>query len=151
MSKVLAICISKHKGTLKNEVSEANFIEEFGIEGDAHAGKWHRQVSLLAFEKIDDFRNKGGNVDFRAFGENLVVDAIELHKLPVGQQLQVGEVLLEVTQIGKECHDKCAIYYQVGECIMPKNGIFTRVLKGGKVKVGDQCTLIDSGKKILSL
>ena len=117
MSKVLAICISKHKGTLKNEVSEANFIEEFGIEGDAHAGKWHRQVSLLAFEKIDDFRNKGGNVDFGAFGENLVVDGIEL----------------------------------VGECIMPKNGIFTRVLKGGKVKVGDQCTLIDSGKKILSL
>ena len=151
MSKVLAICISKHKGTLKNEVSEANFIEEFGIEGDAHAGKWHRQVSLLAFEKIDDFRNKGGNVDFGAFGENLVVDGIELHKLPVGQQLQVGEVLLEVTQIGKECHDKCAIYYQVGECIMPKNGIFTRVLKGGKVKVGDQCTLRDSGKKILSL
>ena len=151
MSKVLAICISKHKGTLKNEVSEANFIEEFGIEGDAHAGKWHRQVSLLAFEKIDYFRNKGGNVDFGAFGENLVVDVIELHKLPVGQQLQVGEVLLEVTQIGKECHDKCAIYYQVGECIMPKNGIFTRVLKGGKVKVGDQCTLIDSGKKILSL
>ena len=151
MSKVLAICISKHKGTLKNEVSEANFIEEFGIEGDAHAGKWHRQVSLLAFEKIDDFRNKGGNVDFGAFGENLVVDGIKLHKLPVGQQLQVGEVLLEVTQIGKECHDKCAIYYQVGECIMPKNGIFTRVLKGGKVKVGDQCTLIDSGKKILSL
>ena len=151
MSKVLAICISKHKGTLKNEVSEANFIGEFGIEGDAHAGKWHRQVSLLAFEKIDDFRNKGGNVDFGAFGENLVVDGIELHKLPVGQQLQVGEVLLEVTQIGKECHDKCAIYYQVGECIMPKNGIFTRVLKGGKVKVGDQCTLIDSGKKILSL
>ena len=109
MSKVLAICISKHKGALKNEVSEANFIEEFGIEGDAHAGKWHRQVSLLAFEKIDDFRNKGGNVDFGAFGENLVVDGIELHKLPVGQQLQVGEVLLEVTQIGKECHDKCAI------------------------------------------
>ena len=102
MRKVLAICISKHKGTLKNEVSEANFIEEFGIEGDAHAGKWHRQVSLLAFEKIDDFRNKGGNVDFGAFGENLVVDGIELHKLPVGQQLQVGEVLLEVTQIGKE-------------------------------------------------
>ena len=151
MSKVLAICISKHKGTLKNEVSEANFIEEFGIEGDAHAGKWHRQVSLLALEKIEDFRSKGGNVDFGAFGENLVVDGIELHKLPVGQQLQVGEVLLEVTQIGKECHDKCAIYYQVGECIMPKNGIFTRVLKGGKVKVGDQCTLIDSGKKILSL
>ena len=141
MSKVLAICTSKHKGTLKYEVEEANFIEEFGIEGDAHAGKWHRQVSLLAFEKIDEFRNKGGNVDFGAFGENLVVDGIELNKLPVGQRLTVGEVLLEVTQIGKECHDKCAIYYQVGECIMPKNGIFTKVLNGGNVKVGDECSL----------
>ena len=151
MGKVLAICISKHKGTLKNEVNEANFIEEFGIEGDAHAGKWHRQVSLLAFEKIDDFRKKGGDVDFGAFGENLVVEGFELHKLPVGQKIQVGEVLLEVTQIGKECHDKCAIYYQVGECIMPKNGIFTRVLKGGKVKVGDECTLVDGGKKVFTL
>lgn len=151
MSKVLAICTSKHKGTLKNEVNEANFIEEFGIEGDAHAGKWHRQVSLLAFEKIDNFRNKGGNVDFGAFGENLVVDGIELHKLAVGQRLTVGEILLEVTQIGKECHDKCAIYYQVGECIMPKNGIFTRVLKGGKVKVGDECILLDSDKIVFTL
>ena len=118
MGKVIAICTSKHKGTLKNEVSEANFIEEFGIEGDAHAGKWHRQVSLLALEKIEDFRNKGGNVDFGAFGENLVIEGFELNKLPVGQRLTIGEeVLLEVTQIGKECHDKCAIYYQVGECI----------------------------------
>ena len=142
MSKVLVICISKHKGTLKNEVSEANFIEEFGIEGDAHAGKWHRQVSLLAFEKIDDFRNKGGNVDFGAFGENLVVDGIELHKLPVGQQLQVGEVLLEVTQIGKECHDKCAIYYQVGRCIMPAYGIFTKVLNGGEITLGEEVELL---------
>lgn len=151
MSKVLAICTSKHKGTLKNEVEEANFIKEFGIEGDAHAGKWHRQVSLLAFEKIDEFRNKGGDVDFGAFGENLVIDEIELNKLPVGQRLTVGEVLLEVTQIGKECHDKCAIYYQVGECIMPKNGIFTRVLQGGKVRVGDECNLINMEKKVLSL
>lgn len=151
MCKVLAICTSKHKGTLKNEVNEANFIEEFGIEGDAHAGKWHRQVSLLAFEKIDEFRKKGGNVDFGAFGENLVIEGIELSKLPVGQRITVGdEVLLEVTQIGKECHDKCAIYYQVGECIMPKNGIFTRVLKGGKVKVGDECKLIGD-KKVFTL
>ena len=151
MCKVLAICISKHKGTLKNEVNEAKFIEEFGIEGDAHAGKWHRQVSLLAFEKIDEFRKKGGDVDFGAFGENLVIEGIELNKLPVGQRITVGEeVLLEVTQIGKECHDKCAIYYQVGECIMPKNGIFTRVLKGGKVKVGDECKLIGD-KKVFTL
>lgn len=147
MCKVLAVCTSKHKGTLKKEVNEANFIEDFGIEGDAHAGKWHRQVSLLAFEKIDEFRKKGGNVDFGAFGENLVVEGIELNKLPIGQKLEVGEVLLEVTQIGKKCHDKCAIYYQVGECIMPKNGIFTKVLRGGKIKVGDNCTLLENEKR----
>ena len=142
MGKVLAICISEKKGTLKNEISEAKFIEDFGIENDAHAGKWHRQVSLLEFNKIDEFRKKGANVDFGAFGENLVVEGIELHTLPIGQLIQIGDVLLEVTQIGKKCHDKCQIYYQVGECIMPKNGIFTKVLKGGSVKVGDGCNLI---------
>ena len=152
MGRIVNVCISEKKGTQKHPIDEGEFIVEFGLKGDAHAGKWHRQVSLLALEKIEDFRNKGGNVDFGAFGENLVIEGFELNKLPVGQRLTVGDdVLLEVTQIGKECHDKCAIYYQVGECIMPKNGIFTRVLKGGKVKVGDQCTLIDSGKKILSL
>lgn len=151
MCKVLAICTSKHKGTLKKEINDANFIEDFGIEGDAHAGKWHRQVSLLAFEKIDEFRKKGGNVDFGAFGENLVIEGIELNKLPIGQKLEVGEVLLEVTQIGKECHDKCAIYYQVGECIMPKNGIFTKVLRGGKVKVGDKCNLLENEKRTFTL
>lgn len=142
MGKVLAICISEKKGTLKNEISEAKFIEDFGIENDAHAGKWHRQVSLLEFNKIDEFRKKGANVDFGAFGENLVVEGIELHTLPIGQLIQIGDVLLEVTQIGKKCHDKCQIYYQVGECIMPKNGIFTKVLKGGSVKIGDECNLI---------
>ena len=142
MSKILAICTSKHKGTLKNEVEEANFIEEFGIEGDAHAGKWHRQVSLLAFEKIEDFRADGGNVDFGAFGENLVVDGIELNKLPIGQKIKIGEVLLEVTQIGKKCHDKCAIYYQVGRCIMPAYGIFTKVLNGGEITLGEEVELL---------
>ena len=151
MCKVLAVCTSKHQGTLKNEVNEAIFIEDFGIEGDAHAGKWHRQVSLLAFEKIDEFRKKGGNVDFGAFGENLVVEGFELNKLPIGQKIEVGEVLLEVTQIGKECHDKCAIYYQVGECIMPSNGIFTKVLRGGKVKIGDKCTLLENEKRTFTL
>ena len=141
MSKVRAICISEKKGTAKVQVPKAEFIEDFGIKGDAHAGKWHRQVSLLAFEKIEDFRADGGNVDFGAFGENLVVDGIELNKLPIGQKIKIGEVLLEVTQIGKKCHDKCQIYYQVGECIMPKNGIFTKVLNGGNVKVGDECSL----------
>ncbi|MGL4912201.1 MAG: MOSC domain-containing protein [Romboutsia sp.] len=145
MTKILAICISEKKGTLKNEVSKATFIEDFGIENDAHAGKWHRQVSLLGFEKIDDFRKKGATVDFGAFGENLVVEGIELNKLPIGQIIQVGEVILEVTQIGKECHDRCAIYYQVGDCIMPKNGIFTKVIKGGEVSVGQECKLVDMG------
>ena len=142
MGEILSICISEKRGTLKNEISEANFIEDFGIENDAHAGKWHRQVSLLGFEKIDAFRKKGANVDFGAFGENLVVEGIELEKLPIGQKIKIGDVLLEVTQIGKKCHDKCQIYYQVGECIMPKNGIFTKVLSGGKVKIGDKCELV---------
>lgn len=143
MNKLIAICISEKKGTSKTMIEEANVIEDFGIENDAHAGKWHRQVSLLALEKIEDFRNKGAKVDFGAFGENLVVEGIELNKLPIGQKIKVGEIELEVTQIGKKCHDKCAIYYQVGQCIMPSNGIFTKVLKGGKVKVGDECVLLD--------
>ena len=151
MGKILALCISEKKGTLKTEINEANFIEDFGIENDAHAGKWHRQVSLLEFNKIDEFRKKGANVDFGAFGENIVLEGIELHTLPIGQLIKIGDVLLEVTQIGKKCHDKCQIYYQVGECIMPKNGIFTKVLKGGKVKVGDEATLVKNDKKILSL
>ena len=141
MNKLIAICISEKKGTSKTMIEEANVIEDFGIENDAHAGKWHRQVSLLALEKIEAFRNTGATVDFGAFGENLVVEGIELNKLPIGQKIKVGEIELEVTQIGKKCHDKCAIYYQVGQCIMPSNGIFTKVLKGGKVKVGDECVL----------
>lgn len=142
MGRVLGICISEKKGTLKTEISEAKFIEDFGIENDAHAGKWHRQVSLLEFNKIDEFRKKGANVDFGAFGENLVIEGIELHKLPIGKKIKIGEVFLEVTQIGKKCHDKCQIYYQVGECIMPKNGIFTKVLNSGTVKVGDECFIV---------
>ena len=151
MGKILALCISEKKGTLKTEINEANFIEDFGIENDAHAGKWHRQVSLLEFNKIDEFRKKGANVDFGAFGENIVLEGIELHTLPIGQLIKIGDVLLEVTQIGKKCHDKCQIYYQVGECIMPKNGIFTKVLKGGKVKVGDECSLVKSNKMVINL
>lgn len=151
MGKILALCISEKKGTLKTEINEANFIEDFGIENDAHAGKWHRQVSLLEFNKIDEFRKKGANVDFGAFGENIVLEGIEPHTLPIGQLIKIGDVLLEVTQIGKKCHDKCQIYYQVGECIMPKNGIFTKVLKGGKVKVGDECSLVKSDKMVINL
>ena len=143
MGKVHAICISEKKGTQKSFIEEATFIENFGIENDAHAGKWHRQVSLLAYEKIADFNSRGAEVKDGAFGENLVVSGIKLNELPVGQKIQVGETLLEVTQIGKECHTRCAIYYRVGQCIMPKNGIFTRVLKGGNIKVGDSVVLIE--------
>lgn len=142
MNKVIAICVSEKKGTSKSMIDEAIVIKDFGIKNDAHAGKWHRQVSLLALEKIEDFRSKGAKVDFGAFGENLVVEGIELNKLPIGQKLKIGEIELEVTQIGKKCHDKCEIYYQVGQCIMPSNGIFTKVLKGGKIKVGDEFILL---------
>lgn len=151
MSKIIAICKSEKKGTAKQMVDEANLIEDFGIEGDAHAGKWHRQVSLLALEKIEDFNAKGGDVNFGDFGENLVISGIELNKLPIGQRILVGETELELTQIGKQCHDKCEIFYRVGQCIMPTNGVFTKVIKGGKVKVGDEVILIEAEKKTLSL
>jgi MOSC domain-containing protein YiiM len=143
MSKILAICTSKKKGTEKHEMQEAEFRVDHGIVGDAHAGNWHRQVSLLSFEKIEDFRRKGGKVDFGAFGENIVVEGIDLSKLPIGTKLRLGPVLMEVTQIGKVCHDRCHIYYTVGDCIMPREGIFAKVLEGGRVKVGEIIQVIE--------
>lgn len=134
----MAICISEKKGTQKSRIESANLIEEFGIEKDAHAGKWHRQVSLLSYETIEAFKARGAEVKDGAFGENLVVSGIDLIHLPVGTRLRSGEVLLEVTQIGKECHSHCEIYKKMGECIMPTNGIFTRVLHGGTLKAGDE-------------
>ncbi|PNV60763.1 MOSC domain-containing protein [Clostridium sp. chh4-2] len=138
MGKIMAICISEKKGTQKSRIESANLIEEFGIEKDAHAGKWHRQVSLLSYETIEAFKARGAEVKDGAFGENLVVSGIDLIHLPVGTRLRSGEVLLEVTQIGKECHSHCEIYKKMGECIMPTNGIFTRVLHGGTLKAGDE-------------
>lgn len=135
--KVLAVCISEKKGVQKTQVEEVTLVEDFGIEKDAHAGKWHRQVSLLSFEKIEAFRAKGAEVDFGAFGENLVVEGFDLSQIPVGTQFRIGEALLELTQIGKECHSHCAIYKVMGDCIMPREGVFTKVLKGGVVKPGD--------------
>jgi MOSC domain-containing protein YiiM len=137
MGIILAICTSEKKGTAKQMINEAEFKVDHGIVGDAHAGNWHRQISLLSFEKIEDFRSRGGEVDFGAFGENVVVEGIDLSKLPVGTKLAIGDILLEVTQIGKVCHDRCHIFYTVGDCIMPREGIFTKVLKGGIVKVGN--------------
>lgn len=150
MGVILALCTSEKKGTLKSEVKEVVLIENHGIEGDAHAGKWHRQVSLLAFDKIDEFRKKGANVDFGAFGENLVVEGIDLDNASIGDLIEFEDVVLEITQKGKKCHDKCAIFYQVGECIMPKNGVFTRVIKGGTLKVKDKCIIIKN-KQLISL
>ena len=141
MGKVLAVCISEKKGTQKKNVGSAVFVEDWGLEGDAHAGKWHRQVSLLSGEKIDAFCAKGAEVEDGAFGENLVVEGIDFAKLPVGIRFRCGEVVLELTQIGKECHNGCAIFQKMGECIMPREGVFTRVLKGGKVSVGDEMTV----------
>lgn len=141
--EVLAVCISEKKGTEKKEVEKIVLKEDWGIEGDAHAGKWHRQVSLLAFEKIDAFRKKGAEVDFGAFGENIIVGGVDLRSLPVGTILEIGEARLRVTQIGKECHSHCNIYKKMGDCIMPREGIFAEVLKGGVVQKGESIKVIE--------
>ena len=120
MAKVIAVCTSEKKGTAKEVRDSVTLIQGHGIEGDAHAGSWHRQVSLLALERIEEFRKRGAKVEFGAFGENIVTEGLDLKNLPVGTRLSIGDVLLEVTQIGKECHDHCAIYYSVGDCIMPR-------------------------------
>ncbi len=138
MGKVLAVCISDRRGIQKHTVEEAVLKENWGIEGDAHAGSWHRQVSLLAFEKIDAFRKKGANVDFGAFGENIVAEGFDLRTIPVDSEIRIGDCLLRLTQIGKECHDHCAIFNQVGDCIMPREGVFAEVLKGGTIRPGDE-------------
>ena len=133
-----AICISDHRGTAKYVIPEAELKADWGIVGDAHAGNWHRQVSLLEREKIEEFRKKGVDVAYGAFGENLIVNGIDLRTIQVGSLIHVGACLLELSQIGKECHDHCAIYKAVGECIMPKEGVFARVLKGGTIQPGDE-------------
>lgn len=142
MGKIMAVNISEERGTQKKNVHSARLIEDWGIEHDAHAGKWHRQVSLLSYEKIEEFRKKGAPVDEGAFGENLIIQGIDLRHLPVGTRLACGEVLLEVTQIGKQCHNGCEIFRLMGDCIMPREGVFTRVLKGGEIKAGDEITML---------
>ena len=134
---VKAICISTARGTEKHAIEEANFIKDYGIEGDAHAGKWHRQVSLLSYNKVEEFNAKGGNVEDGAFGENVLVSGLDFKNLPVGTILKCGEVVLEMTQIGKECHSHCNIFHRVGDCIMPREGVFAIVKNGGVVKIGD--------------
>ncbi|MGM9648704.1 MAG: molybdopterin-binding protein [Butyricicoccaceae bacterium] len=138
MGIVTAICISRQRRTRKEPVSSACFEPDYGIAGDAHAGTWHRQVSLLQQEKVDAFREKGAAVTPGAFGENMVVRGIDFRSLPVGTLLRCGDVLLEVTQIGKECHTHCAIYHQTGDCIMPREGVFAKVIQRGEIAVGDE-------------
>ena len=134
---VKAICISTARGTEKHAIEEADFIKDYGIEGDAHAGKWHRQVSLLSYNKVEEFNAKGGNVDDGAFGENVLVSGLDFKNLPVGTILKCGEIVLEMTQIGKECHSHCNIFHRVGDCIMPREGVFAIVKNGGVMKIGD--------------
>ena len=141
--KVLAISISEEKGVPKTSIPMALFIEDFGIEGDAHAGKWHRQVSLLANESVNKMRNQGvEGLCTGRFAENLTTEGLNLWEIPVGSILRIGATEHEITQIGKECHNGCAIKQLVGECIMPKEGIFTKVLKGGQVYVGDDIEIL---------
>lgn len=141
MGRVVAICTSVKKGTKKKEVKEIELVEDFGLKGDAHGGKWHRQVSLLAKEEIDSFNKKGGKVVYGDFGENLVTEGIDLASLSVGDKVIIGDALIEITQLGKKCHDKCEIFYSVGECIMPTKGIFGKVLKGGDITLGEKIEL----------
>lgn len=143
MGRIEAICISTARGTQKRPVGSAEFVADWGIRGDAHGGHWHRQVSLLSADRIDAFRARGAQVENGAFGENLVVRGFDFSALPVGTLFKSGDVLLELTQIGKECHQHCAIYQAVGDCIMPREGVFARVIRGGIVRTGDELVLAE--------
>jgi len=140
--RVVAVCISEKKGERKKPTPVGELRQNHGLEGDAHSGDWHRQLSLLAQESIDKMVAKGLEVTAGDFAENITTSGLELHTLPVGARLTIGDILLEVTQIGKECHTRCAIFYQAGDCVMPSEGIFVRVLNGGMVKAGDEIRLL---------
>lgn len=137
MGVIKGICISEKRGTAKHEIEEAILAKDWGIQGDAHAGHWHRQVSLLSYEKIEEFRKKDADIELGAFGENLIVSGYDFRNLAVGTRFQCGEAVLEMTQIGKECHSHCEIYKRMGECIMPREGVFAIVLHGGTIRKGD--------------
>ena len=147
VGRIVAVCISRNKGERKTAVEAVTLREEHGIEGDAHAGNWHRQISLLARESIDKMCALGLDVGNGDFAENLTTSGIDLPALPVGTRLQVGETLLEITQIGKECHNRCAIYQQAGDCVMPKEGIFARVLSGGRLAAGAPVRVVALSKE----
>ncbi|MGD8961302.1 MAG: MOSC domain-containing protein [Desulfobacterales bacterium] len=140
--KIVSIATSNKKGTRKASVAEAYLKKEHGLDGDAHAGKWHRQVSFLASEEIDKARQSGLDVTFGDFAENIATTGIDWKNIPVGTRVRLGsDALVEITQIGKECHNRCAIYYKAGDCIMPREGVFARVLMEGKIRCGDQISI----------
>lgn len=144
MGKIVAICISKKKGVQKEGVKQCKLIENYGLEGDAHAGSWHRQVSLLSKEARLVMENKGVKLDAGDFGENVLTEGVDFANTKVGKKLRLGkDAMLRITQIGKECHDRCNIYYQVGDCIMPREGIFAEVLKGGIIKIDDDIEFLN--------
>lgn len=144
MGVIKAVCTSDVKGIQKTEVPSVELRAEWGIDGDAHAGAWHRQVSLLPFEKIEDFKSKGAQMSNGSFGENLIVEGFDLRSLPIGTLFRCNDVVLELTQVGKQCHAHCAIYHTMGDCIMPREGVFTRVVHGGVISEGDTIDIVEA-------
>ncbi len=142
MGKVTAICISEKKGTQKKNIHSAKLIANYGIENDAHAGNWHRQVSLISQDRINEFNERGAKVDDGAFGENIIVEGIDFKTLPIGTIFKCNDVVLELTQIGKECHSHCEVFYRVGDCIMPREGVFSIVKEGGTISEGDDFVIV---------
>jgi len=137
MGTVKAVCQAFERGTQKQNIKTANFTTDWGMEGDAHGGDWHRQVSLLSYDKVREFNSLGADVSHGDFGENLVVEGIDFGSLPIGTTLRCGRCVLQITQIGKECHSHCQIYHEMGDCIMPREGVFARVIQNGTITVGD--------------
>ncbi|MDR0862548.1 MAG: MOSC domain-containing protein [Oscillospiraceae bacterium] len=152
MAKILATCISERKGTIKTQVPEIALRREHGIDGDAHAGDWHRQVSLLGVESVDKLREKLTTSTFDlppgVFAENILTEGITLYKLPIGTRLRAGETLLEVTQIGKECHEACEIRQKTGDCVMPREGVFAIVIEEGTVRPGDSLEIVEQNNEV---
>lgn len=142
MGTIKAVCTSNVKGIQKSETNSIELRPDWGIEGDAHAGNWHRQVSLLSYEKIEAFKALGAEVSNGSFGENIIVEGFDLKSLPIGTRFRSGDVELELTQIGKECHAHCAIYHKMGDCIMPREGVFCKVVEGGWIAPGDPIEII---------
>ncbi|NTW16467.1 MAG: MOSC domain-containing protein [Syntrophaceae bacterium] len=142
--RVVAVCISEKKGERKKPVREVSVRENYGIVDDAHAGDWHRQISLLAMESIKKMQAKGLDVTTGDFAENITTEGIDLPSLPIGTRLAIGDTLTEVTQIGKECHTRCAIFHQAGDCVMPREGIFVKVLRGGTIRNDDTIEIVEN-------